>query len=118
MKSDFFQVPAPRKTLRITRNEQKADAVMGSFGTRGADRNNEEIGQLSVTDEDLGSIDDVFSIFQYCPGFDAAEVGPVTGFGHCQGKDGLSTHASRNPAMELRWVAELFEVGENDVVVE
>ena len=54
MKSDFFQVPAPGKTWRITWNEQKADAVMGSFGIRGADRNNEEIGQLSVTDEDLG----------------------------------------------------------------
>ena len=91
---------------------------MGSFGTRGADRNNEKIGQLSVTDEDLGSIDDVLSIFQHRPGFDAAQVGSVTGFGHGQGKDRLSTHASRNPSVELRWVAELFEVGENDVVVE
>ena len=118
MKSDFFQVPAPGKTRGITWNEQKADAVMGSFGTRGADRNNEKLGQLSVTDEDLGPIDDVLSIFQHRPGFDASEVGSVTGFGHGQGKDGLSTLASRNPAVELRWVTELLKVGENDVVVE
>ena len=40
----------------------------------------------------------------------------MTGFGHGQGKDGLHSASGTGGAVE--WVAELFEVGENDVIVE
>ena len=84
----------------------------------GTNHGDHEVGVDAVGDEGLGAVDDVFVAVTDRSSRDRGEVGASARFGHRDRGDQLAGCQARKPAITLVVVAQLGEVGSEDVVHE
>ena len=116
MVTHFFQVATTGKTVQCAVHGEQGHA----FGTSirvSLGGEHDHVAVLAVGDEGLLATNAVAIAVLVGTGFHALQVRTGTGFGHADGAYGFTGHHFRQPGLLLLFVAQVKDVGSNDVGV-
>ncbi len=112
----FFSLRPRRKPGVVGIDQEQRDALGAEFGC-GLGREQDQIGDDAVGDEDFRPVDAVAVAVALGMGANAGEIAAGIGFGQPDRGNGLALHHARQPGLPLPLGAEMGEEWRDDIGV-